>query len=156
MLWNVLRTLQCDASSTEGSAKKSCWFPQELKRSWMGFLSCFLIWWEDSLTSESFIWIPPVFGDSAVQHCGRFIYCWWPSVLLCKMLNLTMQARYLRFHNLPKCVRSISKGFFAGKEYNSVRKHFVVFSSMIATMEKSHLSNKKRKTHTRKRKKPST
>lgn len=115
-----------------------------------------VIWWEDSLTSESFIWIPPVFGDSAVQHCGRFIYCWWPSVLLCKMLNLTMQARYLRFHNLPKCVRSISKGFFAGKEYNSVRKHFVVFSSMIATMEKSHLSNKKRKTHTRKRKKPST
>lgn len=114
------------------------------------------IWWEDSLTSESFIWIPPVFGDSAMQHCGRFIYCWWPSVLLCKMLNLTMQARYLRFHNLPKCVRSISKGFFAGKEYNSVRKHFVVFSGMIATMEKSHLSNKKRKTHTRKRKKPST
>lgn len=72
------------------------------------------------------------------------------------MLNLTMQARYLRFHNLLKRVKSISKGFFAGKEYNSVRKHFVVFSDITATMEKSHLSIKKRNTYTGKRMKPST
>lgn len=155
MLWNVLRTVHMMQLPLKAVQKNPINFQRNSKGPVWAFYPIFF-------SDEKIVWLLKVlYGfllclESRLQHCGKFIYCWWPSVLLCKMLNLTMQARYLRFHNLLKRVKSISKGFFAGKEYNSVRKHFVVFSDITATMEKSHLSIKKRNTYTGKRMKPST
>lgn len=59
--------------------------------------------------------------DPAMQQCGQIIYCCCPSVFLCKILNLAMQARYARIHEfLSRCVRLINMDLYPRKDHDSI------------------------------------
>lgn len=59
--------------------------------------------------------------DPAMQECGHVIYCCCPSAFLYEILNVSMQARYVRIHGyLSRCVRPITMGLYTSKEYGSI------------------------------------
>ena len=111
-----------------------------LMRRWLDF-------WKRHIYVDCFVGIDLCNeGDPALPQCGQIIYCCCPSVFFCKILNLALQAGYVRIHEcLSRCERPINMGLYASKEYDSIWKYFVVVSDITAAVANSRLSIKRTK-----------